>query len=179
MARTMARKMATLTTMTTTAMARTTAMVRLQRRQGQRQGQRRGLRRRRRQSADDSGRIAIITVFLCCRRLFFSAGSGKLAILASQLHAQVISPCNCFAKTASSPQQWGNNNIAGVDLGLWLVVRYFLFWFHHHISSYMRPPLSPSFNLIVVFLVVLPPFRHVFGGRTPPTAMCLHGMLAI
>jgi hypothetical protein len=49
--------------------------------------------------------------------IFFSIGSGKLAILASQSHAQVISPCDCEAKTASSPQQWGDNNIAGVDLG--------------------------------------------------------------
>ena len=68
-------------------------------------------------SANDSGRIAIIAVFCAVGDIFFSAGSGKLAILASQLHAQVISPCNCVAKTASSPQKWGNNNIAGVDLG--------------------------------------------------------------
>ena len=47
--------------------------------------------------------------------IFFSVGSGELAILASQSHAQVISPCDCVAKTASSPQQWGDNNIAGVD----------------------------------------------------------------
>ncbi len=49
--------------------------------------------------------------------IFFSAGSGKLTILASQSHAQVISPCDCVAKTTSSPQQWGDNYIAGVDLG--------------------------------------------------------------
>ena len=36
----------------------------------------------------------------------FSAGSGKLTILASQWHAQVKSPCHCVAKTASLPQQW-------------------------------------------------------------------------
>jgi hypothetical protein len=49
--------------------------------------------------------------------IFFPAGSGKLTILALQSHARVISPCNCVAKTASSPQQWGDNNIAGVNLG--------------------------------------------------------------
>jgi hypothetical protein len=49
--------------------------------------------------------------------IFFSAGSGKLTILASQWHAQVISPCHCVAKTASLHQQWGNNYIPGVDLG--------------------------------------------------------------
>jgi len=48
--------------------------------------------------------------------IFFSAGSGELMILASQSHAQVISPCDCIAKTASSPQQWGDNNITGVNL---------------------------------------------------------------
>jgi len=49
--------------------------------------------------------------------IIFSAGSGKLTILASQSHAQVESPCDSVAKTVSSPQQWGDNNIAGVDLG--------------------------------------------------------------
>ena len=49
--------------------------------------------------------------------IFFTLGSSKLAILVSQSHAQVISPCDCVAKTASSPQQWGDNNIAGVDVG--------------------------------------------------------------
>ena len=38
--------------------------------------------------------------------IIFSAGSGKLTILASQSHAQVESPCDCVAKTASLPQQW-------------------------------------------------------------------------
>jgi hypothetical protein len=38
--------------------------------------------------------------------VIFSAGSGKLTILASQWHAQVKSPCHCVAKTASLPQQW-------------------------------------------------------------------------
>ncbi len=49
--------------------------------------------------------------------IFFTLGSGKLTMLASQSHSQVISPCDCVAKTASSPQQWGNNNIAGVNMG--------------------------------------------------------------
>jgi hypothetical protein len=47
----------------------------------------------------------------------FSAGSGKLTILALQSHTQVESPCDCVAKTVSSPQQWGDNYIAGVNLG--------------------------------------------------------------
>ena len=47
--------------------------------------------------------------------IFFSAGSRELAILASQSHAQVKSPCDCVAKTLTLPQQWGNNNIAGVN----------------------------------------------------------------
>jgi hypothetical protein len=38
--------------------------------------------------------------------IIFSAGSGKLTILASQWHAQVKSPCHCVAKTASLPHQW-------------------------------------------------------------------------
>jgi hypothetical protein len=38
--------------------------------------------------------------------IIFSAGSGKLTILASQSHAQVESPCDCVAKTVSLPQQW-------------------------------------------------------------------------
>jgi len=38
--------------------------------------------------------------------IIFSAGSGKLTILALQWHAQVKSPCHCVTKTASLPQQW-------------------------------------------------------------------------
>ena len=34
---------------------------------------------------------------------FFSTGSKKIAILASQWHAQMISPCHCVARIASSP----------------------------------------------------------------------------
>jgi len=34
---------------------------------------------------------------------FISAGSGKHAFLATQLHAQVSTPCDCVTKTASLP----------------------------------------------------------------------------
>ena len=34
---------------------------------------------------------------------FISAGSGKHAFLATQSHAQVSTPCDCVAKTASMP----------------------------------------------------------------------------
>ena len=34
---------------------------------------------------------------------FFSTGSKEVPILASQWHAQVISPCHCVARITSSP----------------------------------------------------------------------------
>ncbi len=61
--------------------------------------------------------LPLLQCFCAVSNIFLTVGSGKLAILASQSHAQVISPCDCVAKTASSPQQWGDNNIAGVDVG--------------------------------------------------------------
>ena len=48
------------------------------------------------------GDVIVVAVFLWVGDSFFSAGSGKLAILASQSHAQVKSPCDCIARIASS-----------------------------------------------------------------------------
>ena len=48
--------------------------------------------------------LPLLRCFCPVGYIFFTLGSGKLTILVSQSHAQVISPCNCVAKTASSPQ---------------------------------------------------------------------------
>ena len=91
---------------------------------------------------------------------FFSSGSCKLAILASQSHAQVISPCDCVSKTANLPQQWGDNNIEGVDLGLWLVVAYFL-------CRIRRLTFSPDnlFHLLCLHLHLPPLDQNLFLSR--------------
>ena len=54
-------------------------------------------------AGERDGSFIVVAYFCAVGDIIFSAGSGKLAILASQWHAQVKSPCHCVARIASSP----------------------------------------------------------------------------